>query len=122
MVLSARTVPLTHTATKLCLTKLQTKQDSNDLISSQMFQLYFSCGIFSKSSFISSKDSFMLAAFVRGADRNLFPLCRSTAYKITLEESINKGHSFGLCWCSKASITEQTSLQNTRYFLKGKIL
>jgi len=56
------------------------------------------------------------------ADGNLFPLCKSTTFNLTFEESINKGHSFGTCWCSKASVTEQTSLQNTKCFLERKIL
>jgi hypothetical protein len=32
----------------------------------------------------------MLAAWARGTDGNLFPLYRSTAVKLTFEESINK--------------------------------
>ena len=58
----------------------------------------------------------MLVAWVRGTGGNLFLLCRSTAFKPTFEGSVNKHHSFGSCWCQRASITEQTSLQNTRSF------
>jgi len=31
----------------------------------------------------------MLAAWARGTDGNLFLLCRSTAFKLTFEESVN---------------------------------
>ena len=58
----------------------------------------------------------MLAAWARGTDGILFPLYRSTAVNLTFEESVNKHHSFGSCWCARASITEQTLLQNTRSF------
>jgi len=58
----------------------------------------------------------MLAAWVMGTDGNLFPLCRNTPFKLTFEESRNKHHSVGSCWCPRASITEETLLQNTRSF------
>jgi hypothetical protein len=35
----------------------------------------------------------MLAAWSVVTDGNLFPLCRSTAFKLSFEGSINKGHS-----------------------------
>jgi hypothetical protein len=35
----------------------------------------------------------MLVAWARGTDGNLFPSCRSTAVKLTFEESINKHQS-----------------------------
>jgi len=40
--LSVPTVPPTRKAITFCVIKLQVKQDKNDLISLQMFQLYFS--------------------------------------------------------------------------------
>ena len=55
----------------------------------QMFPLYFSQWIFSKRSFKFSKASFMLIAWARGTDGNFFPLRRSTAFKLTFEESTN---------------------------------
>ena len=58
----------------------------------------------------------MLVAWDRGTGGNLFLLCRSTAFKLTFEESVNKCHSVGSCWCQRASITEQTLLQNTRSY------
>jgi len=57
--------------------------------SPQMFQLYFSYWIFLKSSFIFLWAPFMLAAWTRGTDGNLFPLCSSTVFKLTFEESTN---------------------------------
>ena len=88
--LSVPTVPLAHKATKLYLTKTQTKQDSNDLLSSQMFKLFSTYRMFSRSSFIFSQDSFMLAVWVSVADWNLFPLCRSTILKPNLVNKVNK--------------------------------
>jgi len=58
----------------------------------------------------------MLAAWAGGTDGNLFPLRRNTAYRITFEKSINIRHSIRSCWCPRAFITQQTSLQNTRSF------
>ena len=58
----------------------------------------------------------MGGAWARGADGIVFPLCRSTAFKLTFEESINKRHSVGLCRCPRLSITEQTSLPITTSF------
>ena len=58
----------------------------------------------------------MLAARARDTDGYLFPLCRTTAFKLKFEESINKRHSFESCWCLRASITEHTSLQKARTF------
>ena len=58
----------------------------------------------------------MLVAWARGLGGNLFPLCRSTAFKLTSQESVSKCHSFGLCWCPRTSTPEQTSLQNIRLF------
>jgi len=58
----------------------------------------------------------MLAAWVMGTDRNLFPFHRNTAFKLTFEGSRNKLHSVGLCWWPRACIREQTLLQNTRSF------
>jgi len=52
----------------------------------------------------------MLAAWARGTDGNLFPLCRSTASKLTSEESTNKHHLDGSCWIPRASITVQISI------------
>jgi len=44
-------------------------------------------------------------------------------FKSTFEESVYKRHSSGgSCWCPRASVTEQTSLQNTRPFFIEKIL
>jgi len=63
-----------------------------------------------------SQDFFMLAAWARGTDGNLFPLFISTAFNQIFEESINKRHSAGSRWCPTAYITEETSLQNTRSF------
>jgi hypothetical protein len=58
----------------------------------------------------------MLAAWARGTDGNLFPLCISTAFNQIFEESINKRHSDGSRWCPTAYTTEQKSLQDTRLF------
>jgi len=41
----------------------------------------------------------ILAEWVNSTDGNLFPLCRSTAFKLTFEESINRRHSGGSRWC-----------------------
>jgi len=63
----------------------------------------------------------MLAEWARGTDGNLFPLCRSTACKLTFEESTNKHHLDGSCWIPRASITVQNI--NIKYhiiFLFGK--
>ena len=55
-----------------------------------MFQLYFPYWIFSKSSFIFSLDCFMLATWAKGTNgRNISPLCGSTEFKLTFQESIN---------------------------------
>jgi hypothetical protein len=64
----------------------------------------------------------MFAAWAGVTDGNLFPLHRSSSFKLTFEELINKRHSAGSCWCSKASVTEQTSLKIPYYFLEGKFL
>ena len=55
----------------------------------------------------------MLAALGRGTDGILFLLRRSTAIKMTFEESINSLSLVESCWCPRASLTEQT-LQNTK--------
>jgi hypothetical protein len=61
----------------------------------------------------------MLAAWVSGTDRNLFPLCRNTAFKLTFEESENKRHSVGSCWCPRAS---KHCYKISDHFLEKKIL
>jgi len=53
----------------------------------------------------------MFAEWARDADRNLSLLYSSTVFELAFQESINKHHSFESCWCPKASIIEQTSLQ-----------
>jgi len=89
--------------------------------SPQIFQLYFSYLIFFKSSVIFSYDYFMLPAWARRIVWNSFPLCRSTVFKLTFEELISKSHTVGVaCWCPTTSITEQTTLQNTRLFSSQK--
>jgi hypothetical protein len=60
----------------------------------------------------------MLAAWARGTDVNLFPLCINTAFRLTFEESIYKHHAVGSCRCPTAYVSEQ----NTRSFLERKIL
>jgi hypothetical protein len=62
----------------------------------------------------------MLAAWARGTDGNLFPLCRSTAFRITSEKSINIRHSVRSYWCPRAFITQQTSLKILDRFLERK--
>jgi hypothetical protein len=63
----------------------------------------------------------MLAAWFSGKDGNLFPLYRSTAFKVTSEESINKHHSVGTCRSVSTYKSEQILLQNSRSFLERKI-
>ena len=63
----------------------------------------------------------MLAAWARGTDGDLFPLCRSTAFKLTFGESIKKRHSVGSCWCPRVPTVDQKSLQNIRSFCSEKI-
>jgi len=48
----------------------------------------------------------MLVAWARDTYGYLFPLCRSTAFKLTFEESVNKLYSLGSCWCPRAFVTE----------------
>jgi hypothetical protein len=54
----------------------------------------------------------MLAAQAKGTDGNLFP----HSFTLTFEESVNKCHTVGSYWYPKASITQQTSLQNIKLF------
>ena len=82
----------------------------------------FSYWILSNSSSIFSYDSVMLAAWTRSTDRNLFPLCRNRAFKLTSEESTNKSHSVGSSSRPRGSIREQTSLQNTSFSWEKKSL
>ena len=63
----------------------------------------------------------MLGASARGCRWELFPLCRSTDFMLTLK-SIKKRHSCGSFWYPRASITERISLQNPRSFLERKSL
>ena len=56
----------------------------------------------------------MLVAWARGTDGSLFPLRRSTGFKISFEESINKRQSVGSCWCPRGPIIHQKSSQNIR--------
>lgn len=63
----------------------------------------------------------MLVAWARDTYGNFFPLRRSTAFKLTFEESVNKRYSLGSCWCSRAFVTELNFV--TKYqivFLKEK--
>ena len=43
----------------------------------------------------------MLAAWARGTDRNLFPLCRSTAFKLIFEDSVKTATQLGLAGAQK---------------------
>ena len=70
--------------------------------------------IFFKISFMLSYDSFILAVWANGTDRNLFPLWRSIAFKLTLEESITKRHFVVSCSWRRPFINEQTELQFTK--------
>jgi hypothetical protein len=58
----------------------------------------------------------MLAAWARGTDGDFFLLCISTTFELIFEESINKRHSVGSCWCPRGSITDQKSLRNVSSF------
>jgi hypothetical protein len=58
----------------------------------------------------------MLAAWAWGGGEtggNIFLLCRSTAFKITFEESLNKCHSVGLCCSPRAKQIYLQKLQKT---------
>ena len=64
------TIPLTQIAAKLCVAKLQTKQENRVLKTPQIFQLYLRLY---NSIFVFSYDSVRLAAWAAGTDGNLFP-------------------------------------------------
>jgi len=109
MMFYVSTIPLTQKAIELCSKRALTFK------SSIMFQLYFSYWIFSKIVSYFHK-THMSAARARGTNGNLFPLCRSTAFKLGCEESINKRQSVGSCWFPRACLAHQISVQYTRSF------
>ena len=68
---------------------------------------------FPKCSFMLSKLSFLLAAWAKGTDGNLWRLWSRTSFKLTFDDSMNKRLWSGINSWPRNSITEQTSLQNT---------
>jgi hypothetical protein len=113
---SVPTTPLTLQTTELCSQAAKQTTERRSLNPHKCYNHIFSYWIFSNSSSIFSYDSVMLAVWTRSADGNLFPLCRSTAFKLTSEQSINKSHSVGSSSRPRGSIREQISLQNTTSF------
>jgi len=52
----------------------------------------------------------MSAAWTSGTDGNIFPLYRSTVFKLNFKESL-KQTPLRTCSCQRASVTQQTSLK-----------
>ena len=87
-----------------------------------MFRYIFHTGSFQEVVHIFIELFFTLVAWVRDTDENLFLLCRSTAFELTFEESVNKHYLVGLCWCPRAFLIEQLHYKIPECFLERKIL
>jgi hypothetical protein len=92
--------------------KLQTKQDNNDLQIPTYVPIIFFLLDFSKSSFIFSQNS-NFAARARDTDRNLFPICKNTAFKITFDKSTDNATQLD-------RVCIQEALQRNKHYYKVK--
>ena len=84
------------------------------LRSAQMFQLCVSYFMYCSNCFMLSLLSLIPNACATGMEGNTFPLCRRTALRLTLEESVNSLHSYEQWPMFNALNKTSTSLHATR--------
>jgi len=86
-------VPLTRKQGNLVYPSCSSSKSAMTFRSAQMFHLYVSYITYCNNCFMLSPLSLSPNACATGMEGNTFPLCRRTALRLTLEESMNSLYS-----------------------------